>query len=476
MLPEILTRHWVELLGGVVIPIIILQYQSMESASEKQKRLSSTLLHKESEPEVTDKGNQFSLVITGVKVWPAEKLFYHYISPLIPVFGGFHGTTEVEIEISGDVYIEEWLLISRICQSDRFRETIADLRLKEDRLQVSVNSVDEEEIGEMMVGFRRMIERTNRYLTKDTISAADHKVLGIEIGDGFARPILVDVSYPTRLSSRVTLLPVINYIRHSLSGMNRTVVWERCTPYEKTSTIELRTRKVDALSDRYEITTRDLLRFICSRRASGGVEEIIRILHMGYRTHRTYVEEESIVEVNDAKCIALEIAQIDEKYGRGTDLARTKPGYQKLTIGFYRLNFSITSLFSDLRRKTIHVPIKKFNPRKFEKIDLTPVSGGTREDIEKIVRANKGGLDAFSVCALGDGVIEATYRGADWFFTIRFGEDGRGQVWNAGAAKPDEPLSKEGYVIWHKLHPGRETSYAPKADTPGQAGNKTQNE
>lgn len=448
--------------AGVIVTILTHWFSSPDSEQERQELLRQELVDEDVGWIESEKGNWFNLTITGIEVRESERLLYQLVTNPFPVVGGFTGETGVTAKIEGDVRLEEWALIEHIATSDEFQQIVADFQLNEDELVIVLNTADEDEIRTQFTGVIRAIEVNDRYLVDEAVNESDNKTLGKSVGGGVARPLFVDVAFPTRWIHKLVTRPLRALIQYGVGSMERSFVWVRRTPMRRTSNAEFRVRYPNQKPEPKDITTLDWLYLLLnSKKCSEGGVALLKILHMGYRLHRDFVEDEEITVKNGATCLVVSIANLQET----VDMEQTRPTNDNLLTGLLVLNdfWGFSSSVDEPSRTCIEIPVDNFDPQLFERIDLTQLTPEAHNQLFSIMPSD--GVFATAITGLGNGLVQAYYRGGDgsWYFTVRWGEDANAEVREIGEVDPEDPVETDGYVIWEKHHPGSRTAYAPNA-------------
>lgn len=447
---------------AVIVTILTHWFSSPDSEQDRQELLRGELVKIDSGWTESEKENRFNLTITGIEVRESERLLYRLITKPLPVVGGFTGETSVTAKVEGDVRLEEWALIKHIATSNEIRQMVADFQLNNDELVFVLNTANEDEIRKHFTGVVRAIEVNDRYLADEAVSKSDNKTLGKSVGGGVARPLFVDVAFPTRLVYKMVTRPLRALIEYWVGSMERSFVWVRWTPMRRTSATEFRVRYPNQKPEPKNITTLDWLYLLLNpEKCSEGGVALLKILHMGYRLHRDFVDDAEVTLKNGATCLVVSIAKLQET----VDIEQTRPTNEDLLTGLSVLNdfWGITSPAEEPCRTRIEIPVENFDPRKFNVIDLTELSAESQDHLFSILPSD--GVIATAITGLGNGLVQAYYRGGDggWYFTVRWGENGNAEVREIRDVDPEDPIMTDGYVIWEKHHPGSRTSYAPHA-------------
>lgn len=448
--------------AGVLVTILSHWFTSPDSEHDRQETLRQELVDVDAGWTESEKGNKFNLTITGIEVRESDRLLYRLCTKPLPILGGFAGETAVTTKIEGDVRLEEWALIEHIATSSAFQGMVADFQLTGDELVFVLNTADEDEIRTPFTGVVRAIQLNDRYLADDTVRHSDHKTLGKPVGGGVARPLFVDVAFPTRPVSRLLTWPLKNVIQYGVGSMERSFVWVRQTPMRRTSTTEFRVRYPNQNPVPKDLAVLDwLYLFLSPERCSEGGVAVLQMLHMGYRLHRDFVEDDEVTETNGATCLVVSIAQLQED----GDIERTRPTRDDLLTGFLVLNdfWGLVRNVDAPRRTRIEIPVDNVDPHAFEELDLTTLSPADRTRFNSLLSSNE--VMATAITGLGNGLVQAYYHGGDgsWNVTVRWSENGNATVQEIGSVEPETPVNTNGYVIWQKHHPGSQTSYAPNA-------------
>lgn len=443
----------------VLITILIYWFDSSDTVKEREEKLQA-LVGNESEVAETPKSNEFYVEIEQISVYETESKFYRYVLKPLPIIGGFNGRTEVIATIKGDVLVEEQVLINEVNDREEFIEKIADLRLKGNQLQLALNLVQEEEINEIVTEFRTLILEGGEWIVGDMINEADECVFGNPVVDGnttqgVARPIVLDVAYPTsRVRSR--FYNILRYFLGGIDNMSRGMVWERHDPHRRRKVALVRMRSPTHHSSVMEVTIRDfwhLLNFDTDY--SRNVTRLLKIVYMGMGVHRGFASNDGcgIVEVDGSKHLKLYLNQSGEKR-----LDNLDPDSDVLARHHYSSHFDRVEPPS-IEGGEVAVPIFDLNPISHENINPRPRKKGTIEELQACLDLSGGRVVATVLTGLGNGVIQVYYRKQNSYFTVRW-NDSHAQVWEVGEVDPEEPLDVEGIVQWHKIHPQRQTAYS----------------
>lgn len=441
---------------AIAVNILLHWFDSTDSAKEREEKLES-LVGEKSEVSVTPHGNEFTIQIKDIEVTETSSRFYKLAIKPLPFIGGFAGRTEVAANIDGEVRVEELVLIKEIIDSTDLIRKIADLRLDENELQLALNLVRKEEINEVMTKFRTMMVEGGEWIIGEVIKESDRNVLGTPMRDdeatfGIARPIVLDVAYPTSWV-RKRVFHVFRTFANIIADMERGVVWARYDPHRNRKTARYRLRSPIHYSHTHELSLNDYWHML-TLQTDYENNHFLKIMYMGLGVRREFANEnkENIVEVGEKKGLKLLLRQSGEKSLDNVTPSQTALMEHIANSLFIPINFSVPE------GGQVFVPIFDFNPISNDSVHHHPKKKGEIDDLRSCINSTEGRVVATALTGLGNGVIQGYYRKSSYYFTVRWNENDA-QVWEVGENDPNKPLDVEGIVLWHRLHPHRRTAY-----------------
>jgi hypothetical protein len=433
--------------------VILHRFRSVPDPSELESKLEENIGGEKIGPSTSEKRNDFEFEVIGgsFEVYERQGIFYKYIArPIL----GFQGETQIAVNITGDVFVEEGVLIKQIASRGEFRQVVGDLKMESNHLTLALNTASVGEVRETLTGLSELADiQSKESLPEETIRVSDHKVLGLKAADGVSRPILLDIRLPNRPPWRVLSIIPKRYIKNTIGRMNRTYVWIRQRPRKRTSQAEIRFRDPSGEPDVYQLGVFEIFSvYNPFSTTSAGSQRLLDALYMGYGVKRDFIESSndySTVTKRDIHHFRITLARdenLAESY-RGPIKPSELGHIQKETIGWKE---------EVVDRKEIEVPIEGTVLKTFKKL-LPEVADGL--DCEII--SDSDDIWAEAISAENGSCIRCYYRigNGAWYVGIEWLPDGSIHLVESGEVDRQQPIPTQGHVLWHRLHPGRDRAY-----------------
>ena len=453
---------WIAPLLAAIATALTHLYSSKKTPHEKEMRLKEHLSGRQSNPIETKKENEFTVSVVGerVEVYEASGLFYKYVLKPLPILGGFRGMVDVELVIDGDVWLEEWALIAKVANHEEYHDLIGQLELENDRLRLTFNTVDERELSEAVTGVRRMLEQTNQFLVRGVIEDSDEKVLGETVAGGIARPIVIEVSFPTTIFGRLASWPLKRLLLYIIGPMERSLVWVRHTPYWDSSQVKYRIQNPRTRTSATELSAFESLSLINPvSTLSDELAELFKVIYIGYGVRRDMIERGQTPTTRryGTECLPITLSYHEGKAGFEGGLPVGRAIIDSL------LDQNLDRYEAELMTRTqVHIPLRDVQHQTL--VDIWVASErALKHKLNRLIEQSDGDVILETVTGQGRGVIQTDYRGGDgsWYFNIRWSPTGNAKLVDVGRVNPAEPLETEGYIMWERVHTGQSTLYQP---------------
>lgn len=446
----------------LVVMVILHRFRSADTASEKVAELESKVGGEVLGPTTSPNQNEFTLEVVdeSFEVYEYEGAMYRYLlKPLI----GFRGETQVRIDVHGDVFVEEAVLIKQIATDDRFSNRIADIELEDSRITLALNSAAVSEVRKTLVGLPELVSpEREESVPEEAVKAADHKVLGVRAAGGVSRAIVIDIAFPNKHVWRLLTVFCKNFILNTIDRMNRTSVWVRRRPRRKTSKVTLRFRHPSNDSEVYRLGPLETVAFCNPYSATpDGSQRLLDVLYMGYGIRRDFLEsdgEPSTVSKDGTEFLKVSLARDEEM----CDDYHSPVGILELGVAEKaRRGWNTVP-----EREEVLIPVSGAEADELQDVSLHP------SKIEGVTRASHGdGIWAEAITAVRGSSVRCYYRGGDgtWYFAVEWLADCSVNLVESDRVEPEQPIETEGDVLWHRLHSGRKRAYHTE-ESDGTAG------
>lgn len=483
MIPRLGLNLWVSILMLFLTVLLFISevlfhwYASPDTESDRETDLERKVGGNTLGPSTTPKGNEFTLeVVEGsFEVYESESLVYRlFLKPLPFGWGGFRGETQVEIAISGDVRVEEAVLIKQIASNEKYRQLIGDLQLQNDRLCCVINDAEVSKVREALTGVEELVAVKDESVAEDVIRVSDHVVLGELVAGGVARSVVLDVAFPNAHIWQYISRPTKNFLQGTIGRMNRTFIWVRQRPRKQRSTVKIRFRDPSHPPEEYTLGPLEALSFwVPMVETTSGSQRLHTLLYMGYGVTREFLEvenpDDAIVEHHGVEYLSVSLARSKEKL----ENASSKVDWEDIGTGFLGVQkgreeelptvLKVACRMVDQKdlpeREEVLIPVSPITVEEFETSDVTAIDWDGLTEIDSAFEESI----ATVITAGGSGTIRAYYRAKDapLYFALEWRADGSVKLFDSGRPPVGEPLDTDGFVLWHRLHQGRARAYQP---------------
>lgn len=458
---------------AVVVPIILHWYSSPDTASDLEYELKDKVGGETLGPITTKKGNEFSFEIVeeSFEVYEAESLVYRLLRKPLPFgIGGFRGETHVQLTISGNIRIEEAVLIKQIASHNEYRQLIGDLELQNDQFKLIINNSTVPGVRDALTGVRELVDIKDESIPEEVIYISDHLVLGEVVAGGVARSIVIDISLPNKHVWKWVCIPTRLFLENVLGRMNRAYVWIRQRPRRRTSTVTLRVRDPNSQPDEYTLGPLEVFSFwIPITETTQASQHLHTLQYMGYGLVREFLEveneENAIVEQHGIDYLPVSLARTEDKLDNphiGVDwedlvvaiLGTGDEDYLPTIVGETIRSWREENL---PQREEVLIPVSPI------KLDDSGYGITDSSETEVLSEAKETTFWVTVITAGGGGTVRAYYRSMSGpsYVAVEWRADGSSHVYEAGQVRIGNPLTPEGFIIWHRLHQGREKAYQP---------------
>lgn len=448
------TYQFIQMTLGVLtigFTVVFFRMRALPTAPERKEQVRD-LLAGEAIEATTPNGNEFTLELDeeSVQVYEYEGVLYRYLKkPIV----GFHGETQVKIRVSGDVRIEEPVLVKQIGEDEKLRKEVANAEFEGDRLGLALNTATKGEVSEILTGVSEVVGSAMREpLPKESVRRANDKVLGEIVAGGIARPMVIDVELPDKHIWGLLGLFGGAVLRNIIGEMNRTYLWVRHTPRSRSSTFDIRFLHPNNDPERYRLGPLQMLSFFNPQSdMDEGSQRLWNLLYSGYGITREFLETEgeyTTVEQDGTGYLRVSLAPSAEN----VDDPRDEVGVQELGIALTALLGEDGDSSSD--REEVLIPVENVGIDEFEEVGLTDgIPNKTGRST-----AEKHTFLPDAITAVGGNTVCGYYRSREtgWYIAVQWLPDGSIELYETGRVAPEQPIETDGHVLWHRIHLGRE--------------------